>query len=153
MTEAIRIRAASHAFEGKVFVVVSSSIVSPEIIDSVCVYDEQRRQMQERPASISVIYGPDGQPVSEPLIDAEGIVYGEIEIEKEIEPKQFHDIVGHYNRFDVFSLHLNRRQIQPLSREPVGPIGDLLTADAAPDLALPPDAERLKLPHTNKEEP
>jgi aliphatic nitrilase len=144
MTEAIRIRAASHAFEGKVFVVVSSSIVSPEIIDSVCVYDEQRRQMQERPASISVIYGPDGQPVSEPLIDAEGIVYGEIEIEKEIEPKQFHD---------VFSLHLNRRQIQPLSREPVGPIGDLLTADAAPDLALPPDAERLKLPHTNKEEP
>jgi nitrilase len=130
MTEAIRIRAASHAFEGKVFVVVASSVVTPQIVDAVCTTDAQRGQMEERPASISVIYGPDGQPVSEPLIDSEGIVYGEIDLEREIELKQFHDIVGHYNRFDVFSLRLNRRAIAPLASEPFG-AGELLPADAA----------------------
>jgi nitrilase len=152
MTEAIRIRGASHAFEGKVFVVVSSSIISQDIIDSVCANDDQRRQMAERPASISVIYGPDGQSICEPLIDGEGIVYGEIELEKEIEPKQFHDIIGHYNRFDVFSLHLNRRPTQPLSQDTVASLGDLLTADES-KLALSPDAARANLLRANKDEP
>lgn len=137
MTEAIRIRAASHAFEGKVFVVVSSSVITPEIVDSVCSTEAQRRQMQERPASISVIYGPDGQPACEPLVDVEGIVYAEIDVEREIELKQFHDIVGHYNRFDVFSLRLNRRQITPLSSEPLGPsAGEVLPAEPALKAAL-----------------
>jgi predicted amidohydrolase len=120
MTEAIRIRAASHAFEGKVFVVVSSSALSGEIVDQLCTTDQQRALMLERPASISVIYGPDGLPVCKPIIDEEGIAYGDIDLEREIELKQFHDIVGHYNRFDVFSLRLNRRPIQPLSTEPFG---------------------------------
>lgn len=128
MTEAIRIRAASHAFEGKVFVIVSSSVVTEEIVEATCATDAQRRQMRERPASISVIYGPDGQPVCEPLIDAEGIVYADIELEREIELKQFHDIVGHYNRFDVFSLRLNRRPIRPLASDE-DLAGELLPAE------------------------
>lgn len=121
VTEAIRIRAAAHAFEGKVFVVVSSSALTDDIVAHVCTTDQQRALMLERPASISVIYGPDGQPVCKPLIDEEGIAYGDIELEREIELKQFHDIVGHYNRFDVFNLRINRRPIQPLSAEPFGP--------------------------------
>jgi len=128
MTEAIRIRAASHAFEGKVYVVVSSGVVTEEIVSSVCTTKEQRRQMEERPASISVIYGPDGQPVCESLIDEEGIVFGEIDVEREIELKQFHDIVGHYNRFDVFNLQMNRRPIQPLSIAPL----ELRAGEVAP---------------------
>jgi nitrilase len=135
MTEAIRIRAASHAFEGKVYVVVSSSVVSDEIVEKTCTTEPQRAQMRERPASISVIYGPDGQPVCDPLIDAEGIVYGEIDLEREIEPKQFHDIVGHYNRFDIFSLHLNRRPIAPLApSEPTE--AETLPAGAAAELPI-----------------
>ena len=65
--------------------------------------------MLERPHSaVSCIVGPDGRLVSEELIDAEGIVYGEIDLNRCIQPKQMHDIIGHYNRFDVFSLHVNR---------------------------------------------
>lgn len=139
ITEGIKIRCAAHAFEGKVFVVVSSSAMSEEIVESVCTTDEQRKQMSVRPASISVIYGPDGQPVSEPLIDKEGIVYGEIDIEREIEYKQFHDIIGHYNRFDVFSLRINRRQNQPLSPEPFGQsFGEVLPVEGAVVVPTPP---------------
>ena len=65
------------------------------------------------------------------------IVYAEIDVEREIELKQFHDIVGHYNRFDVFSLRLNRRQITPLSSEPLGPsAGEVLPAESAFKAAL-----------------
>jgi len=30
-----------------------------------------------------------------------------------LEPKQFHDIVSYYNRFDVFDLKVNRKRLAP----------------------------------------
>jgi nitrilase len=48
------------------------------------------------------------------LIDDEGIVYADIDLERCIQPKQMHDIVGHYNRFDIFDLRVNRRPLTPL---------------------------------------
>ena len=41
--------------------------------------------------------------VTPPLIDDEGIVYAEIDINRCIEPKQYHDIIGGYNRFEFSS--------------------------------------------------
>ena len=32
-----------------------------------------------------------------------------------IEPKQFHDVVGYYNRFDVFDLKVNRKRLTPIA--------------------------------------
>jgi aliphatic nitrilase len=60
------------------------------------------------------VIGPDGRVVGEPLIDDEGIVYAEIDLSHCIQPKQMHDIVGHYNRFDIFDLRVNRRPLAPL---------------------------------------
>lgn len=108
MVEAIKVRAMAHSFEGKVFTVVSCSALSPEIIDAVA-HDAQSRTMLERPHSaVSCIVGPDGRLIGEPLIDEEGIVYADIDLNRCIQPKQMHDIIGHYNRFDVFSLRINR---------------------------------------------
>jgi aliphatic nitrilase len=45
--------------------------------------------------------------MGEPLIDSEGILYAEIDLAKCIQPKQMHDILGHYNRFDIFDLRVN----------------------------------------------
>jgi nitrilase len=41
-------------------------------------------------------------------------VYADIDLNRCIQPKQMHDIVGHYNRFDVFDLRINRRPLAPL---------------------------------------
>jgi nitrilase len=72
--------------------------------------------MLARPRSaLSGIFGPDGRPVGKPLIDDEGIVYGEIDLAKCIQPKQMHDIVGHYNRFDIFQLHVNNKPLTPVT--------------------------------------
>jgi aliphatic nitrilase len=66
-------------------------------------------------SALSGIFGPDGRPVSEPLVDKEGIVYGEIDLARCIAPKQMHDIIGHYNRFDIFSLNVNTAPQQPVT--------------------------------------
>lgn len=110
MAEAIRLRAAAHSFEGKVFSIVSCSTISEEMIDAVAGDDpEAQRMLRRENSAFSGIFGPDGGLVGEPLIDTEGIVYGEVDLGKCIQPKQMHDIVGHYNRFDVFDLRVNTR--------------------------------------------
>ncbi len=117
MVEAIKTRAAAHSFEGKVFSIVSCSTVSEEIIDAVGGDDQAARTMLARPNSaFSGIFGPDGRLITEPLIDDEGIVYAEIDLSKCIQPKQMHDIVGHYNRFDIFDLRVNQRANDPLTK-------------------------------------
>ena len=108
MVEAIKVRAAAHSFEGKVFTVVACSAITPEIVDTVA-HDEASRKMLERKNSaFSGIFGPDGRLIGDGLIDDEGIVYADIDLNKCIQPKQMHDIIGHYNRFDVFQLHVNK---------------------------------------------
>ncbi|WP_051971051.1 carbon-nitrogen hydrolase family protein [Kitasatospora azatica] len=110
MADAIAVRTAAHSFEGKVFSVVACSTVSPQIVDLIAGEDAEIRTMLARPRSaLSGVFGPDGRPVTEPLIDEEGIVYAEIDLAKCIQPKQMHDIVGHYNRFDVFQLQVDNR--------------------------------------------
>ncbi|WP_370410359.1 carbon-nitrogen hydrolase family protein [Streptomyces fradiae] len=122
MADAIAVRTAAHSFEGKVFSVVACSTISPEIADLIAGDDENVRTMLGRPRSaLSGVFGPDGRPVTEPLVDDEGIVYAEIDLARCIQPKQMHDIVGHYNRFDIFRLHVDNRPRRPLS----------LTADPA----------------------
>ncbi|MGP3683812.1 carbon-nitrogen hydrolase family protein [Streptomyces sp. IBSNAI002] len=116
MADAIAVRTAAHSFEGKVFSVVACSTVSPEIVDLLAGDDEELRKQFTRPRSaLSGIFGPDGRPVSEPLVDDEGIVYGEIDLARCVQPKQMHDIVGHYNRFDVFRLEVDNRPRPPVT--------------------------------------
>ncbi|HEY0091693.1 MAG TPA: carbon-nitrogen hydrolase family protein [Flavobacterium sp.] len=108
MAEAIKIRAAAHSFEGKLFTVVSCSTISKEIMN---VLKEDVPNVEElltrKNSAFSGILGPNGAVVGNPLIDDEGIVYADIDLAKCIQPKQMHDILGHYNRFDIFDLRVN----------------------------------------------
>ncbi|MGF6645946.1 MULTISPECIES: carbon-nitrogen hydrolase family protein [Paraburkholderia] len=115
MVEAIRLRAAAHCFEGKVFTVVSCSTISPEIIQTIGASHPQARDLlARRNSAFSGILGPDGRVIGEPLIDDEGIVYADIDLSRCIQPRQMHDITGHYNRFDVFDLRVNRKPLAPV---------------------------------------
>ncbi|MET4172797.1 nitrilase [Bradyrhizobium sp. LA6.1] len=115
MAEAIKLRAIAHSFEGKIFTIVSCSTVSEEIITAMeTVVPDARARLQRKSSAFSGIIGPDGRVVGDPLIDDEGIVYADIDLDRCIQPKQMHDIVGHYNRFDIFDLRVNRRPLAPL---------------------------------------
>lgn len=114
MAEAIKVRAAAHCFEGKLFTVVSCSTVSEEIIAAMETLEPRARDLlTRRNSAFSGILGPDGRVIGEPLIDTEGIAYAEIDLQRCIQPRQMHDITGHYNRFDIFDLRINRRPLQP----------------------------------------
>lgn len=108
MAEAIKIRAAAHSFEGKLFTIVSCSTISKEIMDAMKADVPNAGELLTRKNSaFSGFIGPNGAVIGEPLIDDEGIVYADIDLEKCIQPKQMHDILGHYNRFDIFDLRVN----------------------------------------------
>lgn len=113
MADAIRVRAAAHSFEGKVFTVVACSTISAEIVDAMADgKPEVRAQLERRNSAFSGILGPDGRVMGKALIDDEGIVYADIDLSRCIQPRQMHDITGHYNRFDIFDLRVNRRTQQ-----------------------------------------
>ncbi|MFN7674729.1 carbon-nitrogen hydrolase family protein [Flavobacterium sp.] len=108
MAEAIKIRAAAHSFEGKLFTIVSCSTISQEIKDALRADVPNVDELLTRKNSaFSGFIGPNGAVIGTPLIDDEGIVYADIDLEKCIQPKQMHDILGHYNRFDIFDLRVN----------------------------------------------
>ena len=115
LAHAIEIRSAAHAFEGKLFNVVSCCVFSPEVAKVLGDTEEKRRMISNGSMGLTAIYGPDGKRLAGPLDpNEEGMVIAEIDIEKIIVPKLQHDIVGHYQRFDVLSLNLNRRPLKPI---------------------------------------
>ena len=71
-----------------------------------------------------MVIGPGGTPVSELVQDEEGILYADIDLSLCVEPKQFHDVVGGYNRFDIFELTVNRKAHRPISFAPDGTESD-----------------------------
>ena len=58
--------------------------------------------------------GPSGEVISDTLCESEGLLYQDIDIAQCVEPKQFHDVVGYYNRFDVFDLKVTRKRLSPI---------------------------------------
>lgn len=114
LRRAIEIRAGAHAFEAKVFNIVSSGFMDQTLKDKVAMGDKAVLEALERsPRSVSMVLGPTGEVIGEPLSEHEGIVYAEIDTALSVEPKQFHDVVGYYNRFDIFDLRIDRSRHEP----------------------------------------
>jgi aliphatic nitrilase len=114
MAEAIKVRAMAHSFEGKVFTVVACSTISPEIIAQMDgAFPGSGELLTRKNSAFSGVIGPDGRLVGDPLVDSEGIVFADLDLSRCIQPRQMHDITGHYNRFDVFDLRVNRRGLKP----------------------------------------
>jgi nitrilase len=115
LSEAIRIRSAAHAFEGKVFNIVASCALDADTIQQLSQGDSNMKELlRAAPAPVSIIVGPDGELIGDPLVGSEGMVVADIDIACSIEHKMLHDIVGHYNRFDIFHLEIDPTPSRPV---------------------------------------
>lgn len=115
LAAAIRIRAGAHSFEAKVFNLVVSSVIDDSTRQGLASLDtEALRVLEESARGVSLVIDPFAEVISDVLQNDEGILYQEIDTEACIEPKQFQDASGYYNRFDIFDLSVNRRRIEPI---------------------------------------
>ena len=113
--EDIRLRGANHAFEGKVFNIVVSSVIDKSFIEKLGDTEEKRRVLSSPQSSFTGVFAPGGSLMSETVTPGEeGIVYADCDIAAIIGPKLRHDVAGQYNRFDVLSLNLNRTPNKPI---------------------------------------
>jgi nitrilase len=116
LAAAIRIRAGAHSFEAKAFNIVASGFMDTAMRDELATLGpEAVGVLDASPRAVSMVIGPTGSPVGDVLSDREGLLYADIDTRACVEPKQFHDVVGSYNRFDVFNLTVDRTRQRPAS--------------------------------------
>jgi len=115
LEQAIRIRCGAHAFEAKCLVVVASGVLDGRAMDQLLgLSPEAPRVLEATPRAVSMVIGPDGQGIGHARKE-EGILYADLDLSACVEPKQFHDVAGYYNRFDVFRLEVDRSARRPVT--------------------------------------
>lgn len=115
LTEAVRIRAQSYSFEAKVFGIVCSGVTDRKAYDFLVGRDPAVAEILDgTPRSISMFVAPTGEQMGEILQHDEGILYGDIDLGQLVAPKQVQDILGFYNRFDIFDLAVTRKRLEPI---------------------------------------
>lgn len=119
--DTIDIRVKYHALEGRIFVISACGILDDDCLDRIGLSADQCQALPCR-GGHSGILGPDGNYIAGPVDDAAQIVYAEADPDKVIEGKLSHDLTGHYNRFDIFTLQVRTSprqalQLSGISRE------------------------------------
>jgi len=121
LASAIRVRAGAHAFEAKAFNIVAASLVDSGLEEAMKpLGTEAVRILKDTPSGVSMILGPDAEPLTGTLSRDEGLLYADIDLSRAVEPKQFHDVVGYYNRFDIFRVSVNNGRTNPIEIEEPG---------------------------------
>lgn len=128
-----RTRAAAHCFEAKCFGVMCAGLLDQRAMDTIVVGSstpqQVRQALQDSPRGASMFLDPTGTHVpsftickhtkdrkpAEALQTEEEILYADLDLDKCIEGKQYHDVVGGYQRLDVFQLHVNRTRQNPVN--------------------------------------
>ncbi len=114
--QANRIRASAHSFEAKCFGIVCAGFMDKAMFNFLVQRDASIAPILEKtPGAESFFVNPTGSQFGDTLSQTEGLIYAEFDLNQCIEPKQFHDVVGYYNRFDIFDLHVNARRIEPMT--------------------------------------
>ncbi|MFK3708690.1 carbon-nitrogen hydrolase family protein [Klebsiella sp. NPDC088457] len=109
-----RIRAGAHSFEAKCFGIISASLMGDDMKNMLIEWDSSVSDVIEHtPQAATLFVDPTGSQIGDMLQDKEGIAYATFELRRIIEVKQLHDVVGYYNRFDVFNLTINRHRQTP----------------------------------------
>lgn len=113
----IRLRTESHAFEAKVFNLSAAGHLDERTISEAAAGDgAAQKALRDAPLATSLIVGPDGELLCDPLTGREGLLVAQIDLGDTIIPKIAHDVAGHYQRHDLFSLTLDQRAQPPIRR-------------------------------------
>jgi nitrilase len=106
-----RVSVDSQAFAqmSKAFVISACGTVDERMITMLEVGPEAEKFLRSPDCSGgSVVVGPNSRIIAGPMGTEEGILYAECDLEIGIQMKLRHDFAGHYNRPDIFQLHVNR---------------------------------------------
>lgn len=127
-----RIRAAAHCFEAKCFGILSAGLVDNACKEAIASSTPQaqllKTQMDAAPQAASMFLDPTGALLPGFVIDEEtgakqskdflqnepGILYADLDLDKCVEGKQYHDVTGGYQRLDVFDLKVDRSRRDPV---------------------------------------
>jgi aliphatic nitrilase len=109
MSDCIQAVSRGLAYSMGCFVINSTGVLNDETIDAYEPAAEERAFLQKiKNRGYASIVGPNSQVVaSAPDGAGECIVYAEVDLNDVLIPKLMHDFAGHYNRFDIFSVHVN----------------------------------------------
>ncbi|KAF5000055.1 hypothetical protein FGRMN_2066 [Fusarium graminum] len=125
-----RTRAAAHCFEAKCFGVLCSGVLGDDAIDTIADGSfHLTRVLRQSQRGATQFLDPTGAPLKGFTIDgetgeslateflqqAEGILYADLDLDDCIEGKQYHDVVGGYQRLDVFGLKVDRTRQEPIT--------------------------------------
>lgn len=102
-----------YAFEGRCFVVAAGTVLQKQDLGHL-----DLALLNEIPGGDetflmrggSAIIAPDGSYVTEPLFDKTGLVMAELDLSRVIDGGLTLDVVGHYARPDIFTLHINTQK-------------------------------------------
>jgi len=126
-----RIRGAAHCFEAKCFGILSAGLLDDackEVLASSTSHPELiKAQMDAAPQAASMFLDPTGSLIPGFVYDEQtgerytkdflqnesGILYADLDLNRCIEGKQYHDVTGGYQRLDVFDLKINRTRREP----------------------------------------
>jgi len=98
------------------FVINSVGMLSGDIIEEYEPGPEERAFLEQcKGRGYASIIGPNSLVVTGPNAGGEGIVYAEVDLNDVLIPKLIHDFTGHYNRFDIFTVNVDRRVRAALS--------------------------------------
>lgn len=126
-----RTRAAAHCFEAKCFGILCSGYLGNDAVQVTAAGSGNEelitRELEQAQRGATMFLDSTGTLLkgfvvnkdtsahepTEMLQDREGILYADMDLEDCIEGKQYHDVVGGYQRLDVFELKVDRSRRQP----------------------------------------
>lgn len=104
-----------YAYESKAFVINSSAIVTQEIRDILLDYAKGFRDIYEQDirlgGGVGCIVGPFyGRIIAQADPNKEEIVYADCDISEHYKAKINHDILGNYNRPEIFNVTISKKE-------------------------------------------
>lgn len=108
LRERVRIDSQAFAQMSKAFVISACGTVDEETIARMQLSTADEETLRDPQfCGGSMIVAPDSNVIAGPMGPEEGILYADLDLEIGVKMKLRHDFAGHYNRPDVFRLHVN----------------------------------------------